>query len=133
PTPPGTRMTELYDYHQHPDLESPVLVLALEGWIDAGGAAARAATALVEGTEATPVATFDADELLDHRARRPILHIEAGLNAGLTWPVIELVAVADPHGNDVLVLRGGEPDHRWKAVSHAVVDLALELGTRTVF
>lgn len=126
-------MTELYDYHQHPDLESPVLVLALEGWIDAGGAAARAATALVEGTEPTPVATFDADELLDHRARRPILHIEAGLNAGLTWPVIELVAVADPHGNDVLVLRGGEPDHRWKAVSTAVVDLALELGTRTVF
>ncbi|QGG95679.1 proteasome assembly chaperone family protein [Actinomarinicola tropica] len=125
-------MTDLYDYHQHPDVESPVLVLALEGWIDAGGAASRAAAALLDEAETTEVATFDADTLLDHRARRPIMHIEAGMNTGLTWPSIRLLALSDARGNDVLVLTGAEPDHHWRAVAGAVVDLALELGTRSV-
>lgn len=125
-------MSDLYSFHQHPGLDAPVLVLALEGWIDAGGAAARAASALLDGVEATPIASFDADTLLDHRARRPILRIEAGLNAGLTWPRLELLALSDAAGNDVAVLAGAEPDHRWHAVTAAVVDLALELGTRLV-
>jgi len=123
-------MSDLYEFHEHPDLESPVLVLALDGWIDAGGAAARAGASLLDGHETTTVATFDADTLLDHRARRPIMHIEDGVNTSLTWPRVELVALSDANGNDVVVLTGAEPDHRWKAVSHAVVDLALALGVR---
>lgn len=123
-------MTDLYEFHETPELDSPVLVLALDGWIDAGAAASRAASSLLEGHETTTVATFDADRLLDHRARRPIMRIENGLNTGLTWPSIELVALSDSNGNDVVVLTGAEPDHRWRAVSNAVVDLAMELGVR---
>lgn len=123
-------MSDLYEFHEHPDLESPVLVLALDGWIDAGAAAARAGASLLEGHETTTVATFDSDRLLDHRARRPIMHIEDGLNTGLEWPSIELVALSDANGNDVVVLTGAEPDHRWRAVSQAVIDLAMELGVR---
>jgi proteasome assembly chaperone (PAC2) family protein len=123
-------MSDLYEFHEHPDLESPVLVLALDGWIDAGAAAARAGSSLLEGHETTTVATFDSDRLLDHRARRPIMHIEDGLNTGLDWPSIELVALSDANGNDVVVLTGAEPDHRWRAVSQAVIDLAMELGVR---
>ncbi len=123
-------MSDLYEFHEHPDLDSPVLVLALAGWIDAGGAAARAGASLLDGHETTTVATFDADALLDHRARRPIMHIEDGVNTSLTWPRVELVALSDANGNDVVVLTGAEPDHRWKAVSHAVVDLAMALGVR---
>jgi hypothetical protein len=122
----------LYEFHERPDLESPVLVVALEGWIDAGGAAALAARTVLEGAEVTPVVTFDADHLLDHRARRPIMHVEAGMNTGLDWPSIEIVALSDPGGRDVLVLRGAEPDHRWRAFADAVVALALELGVGLV-
>ncbi|HSL59707.1 MAG TPA: PAC2 family protein [Acidimicrobiales bacterium] len=122
----------LYEFHERPDLESPVLVLALDGWIDAGGAAALAAATVLESGETTPVVTFDADVLLDHRARRPIMHIEAGLNTGLSWPSIEIVALSDPSGADVLVLRGAEPDHQWRAFADAVVALALELGVGLV-
>lgn len=122
----------LYEFHERPDLESPVLVLATEGWIDAGGAAALAAATLLDETETTPVVTFDADALLDHRARRPIMHVEAGMNTGLSWPSIEIVALSDPAGHDVLVLRGAEPDHQWRAFADAVVALALELGVGLV-
>ena len=37
----------LYELHSRPTLDSPVLVVALEGWIDAGLGAAAAAQALV--------------------------------------------------------------------------------------
>ncbi|MBK5223725.1 MAG: PAC2 family protein [Acidimicrobiia bacterium] len=125
-------MSDLYEFHESPELDAPLLIVALEGWIDAGGAAARAAATLLDEAETSPIATFDTDTLLDHRARRPIMRIEAGLNAGLTWPKIELLAMSDPNGNDVLMLVGAEPDHQWRAVATAVVDLALELGTRMV-
>lgn len=125
-------MTSLYDFHEHPDLDSPVLVVALDGWVDAGGAAARGAAAVLEGVETTPLVTFDADSLLDHRARRPVMHLRDGLNTGLTWPSIQMLATSDPAGNDLVMLTGAEPDHQWRAFTRAVVDLALELGTRLV-
>lgn len=121
-----------YELVERPDLESPVLVLALEGWIDAGYAGATAASTLLQGMETKTLATFDADDLLDHRARRPIMHLVDGVNVGLSWPSIELRFARDGAGNDVLLLVGAEPDHRWRAFTSAVVDLAMDFGTRLV-
>ncbi len=115
-----------------PELHEPVLVVALEGWIDAGVGAANAMSALLTGADAEVVATFDADRLLDHRARRPIMHLVNGLITGLTWPSIELRAGTDAAGNDLLLLTGAEPDFAWRAFSDAVVDLAHEFGVRMV-
>jgi proteasome assembly chaperone (PAC2) family protein len=122
----------LYELNEHPDLESPVLVQALEGWIDAGLGAATAIQSILGSTDTTTVATFDADVLLDHRARRPTMHLVDGVNTGLTWPAIELRVASDRVGNDLLLLVGAEPDHQWRAFSAAVVDLALDFGARMV-
>lgn len=123
---------KLFELLDAPDLEAPVLVMVLEGWIDAGLGAAGAVSSVMEHLEMTTVATFDADLLLDHRARRPVLHLVDGVNTGLTWPSIELRAAADRHGTDFLLLVGAEPDHHWHAFSRATVDLAMELGVRMV-
>jgi len=120
----------LYELHERPDLESPVLLVALEGWIDASGAASQAMEAIAAQSDIVPVATFDADALLDFRARRPILHLVDGVHRGLTWQTIELHAATSPDGTDVLLLTGVEPDHAWHAFGDAVVDLGLELGCR---
>jgi proteasome assembly chaperone (PAC2) family protein len=125
-------VTSLYEFGAHPDLESPVLIVSLEGWIDAGGAAARATVAVLEGVEATPIVEFDADTLLDHRSRRPIMRLDDGMNTGLTWPAIQIMAFSDAVGNDALILVGAEPDHHWKAFTNAVVHLSMELGARMV-
>ncbi|MCU1455223.1 MAG: hypothetical protein JWN46_3369 [Acidimicrobiales bacterium] len=121
-----------YELHPHRALRAPVLIVALEGWIDAGFAAASAAQTLLTELDTEPVATFDADELLDHRARRPVLHLVGGVNVGLSWPGIDVLAATDLAGHDVLLLVGAEPDHAWRAFTHAVVDLATELGVRRV-
>lgn len=125
-------MSPLYEFVQRPELEAPLLVVVLEGWIDAGLGAGTAIETISAATSMELVARFDTDALLDHRARRPTMHLADGIQTGLTWPTIELRAGADPEGNDVLFLLGAEPDHSWRAFSHAVVDLALEFGTRMV-
>lgn len=122
----------LYELLEEPDLESPVIVLALDGWIDAGLGAQNARAALLETLDTVTVATFDSDVLLDHRARRPTLHLVEGVLTGLTWPGIELRAATDFDGNDLLLLVGAEPDHRWPAFCHDAVDLGMGFGARMV-
>ena len=112
------------------ELHEPVLIMCLEGWIDAGlGAAAALATIL--GQVDTEVAvTFDGDTLIDQRARRPVLHLEHGVNKGLTWPEIQMRVGHDATGNGLVMLVGPEPDVHWRSFTAAVVQLANELGVR---
>ena len=126
-------MSELYEIIESPELVSPALILGLDGWIDAGFAAANALGTILENLETVTVATFDADVLLDHRSRRPMMHIVDGINTGLTWPTIELRAGFDLEGSSVLFLVGAEPDHRWRAFSSAVIDLAHNFGVEDIF
>jgi len=126
-------MSPMYEFVENPNLDSPALIVVLDGWIDAGLGASAALETISASGQTEPlemVAYFDADALLDHRARRPTMHIDDGIQTGLTWPSIELKAGVDLDGKDVLFLVGAEPDHQWRGFSKAVVDLALELGCR---
>lgn len=122
----------LYDLIGSPSLDRPVLVMVLDGWIDAGLAGGTAVQTLLSELDTYPVADFDADQLLDFRARRPVMNLVDGVNEGLTWPGTELRGATDLEGNDMLLLIGAEPDHAWKRFAGEVLDLALELGCRMV-
>lgn len=121
-----------YELHEHPPLESPVLLLATESWVDAGFGAQGAIAQILERIPTQVLATFATDRFIDYRARRPVARISDGVLAGLSWPEIHLRAGQDPAGKDVLVLVGPEPDLAWHAFVRGVVDLATELGVRLV-
>ncbi len=110
-----------------PTLDDPVVVVAFDGWVDAGAAATTVLELL--GTGAAVVATWDPDELFDYRARRPTLEIRDGALARLTWPEITLRA-ARFGGRDVLVLSGAEPDDQWRRFAASVVEVLHQLGVR---
>ncbi|RMH73345.1 MAG: PAC2 family protein [Actinomyces sp.] len=116
-----------------PELEAPALVVHFDGWIDAGASAAAAMAHLLEALDPRPVARFDTEWFVDHRARRPTMHVVEGVNRGLDWPVLELVAARDDAGRDVLLLHGAEPDHNWRTFVEAVVGLARRFGVREMF
>lgn len=115
----------LYRIDDPGPLNRPALVVALDGWVDAGSAATTAAAQMAEG--GTVVATFDADRLFDYRARRPTLEIEDGRLSELTWPEF-LIRLTRHAERDVLVLTGPEPDYRWPRLADAVVEVARALG-----
>ena len=116
----------LYRLVGAPDLVAPTFVVALDGWVDAGGAATTAAGLLTE--DSIVVATFDADELFDYRARRPTLVISDGRPSTLTWPELNVRHLRRPDGQDVLVLTGPEPDYRWQALAAGAAELARHFG-----
>jgi len=123
---------ELFTLLSEPPLDQPALVLCLHGWIDAGGSAQEACETILEQMDRRTVARFDTEQLIDHRARRPTLHIVESVSTGLDWPEIELTAGQDSTGNDLLVLHGVEPDHHWRGFVTAVTELAIRFEVRRV-
>ncbi|HUQ44565.1 MAG TPA: PAC2 family protein [Candidatus Limnocylindria bacterium] len=108
-----------------PELDGPTVVVALDGWVDAGSAATQAAATLAEGSRV--IASFDADAIFDYRARRPTLEIAHGRPRSLEWPELNLRHTT-VGGRDVLILTGAEPDYRWHELSSDVVELARRLN-----
>lgn len=115
----------LYRIDDPGPLDRPAIVVALDGWVDAGSAATTAAALMA--ADGVVVATFDADRLFDYRARRPTLEIEDGRLAEMTWPEFRIRLARHPE-RDLLVLTGPEPDYRWPRLADAVIEVALSLG-----
>jgi predicted ATP-grasp superfamily ATP-dependent carboligase len=125
-------MTDLATIHNWPNLERPILVVAMEGWVDAGLAASTATASLLAAMPNELIATFDSDELIDFRARRPTLRIVNGIDTELRWSAIRLFAATNRTGRSVVVLAGPEPDMRWHRFTAEVVALASRLEVQIV-
>lgn len=115
----------LYRLEDVPDLTAPVVVAAIEGWVDAGVAGTTAAAQLAD--EGPVVVTFDSDAIYDYRARRPTLDIVDGRPRKLDWPMLTMRA-AHIGDRDLLILSGPEPDYRWQELAAAVMEAAKRLG-----
>ncbi len=114
------------------DVERLPLVLALDGFLDAGGAAARAAQHLADLSEARVVATFDVDQLHDYRARRPPMSFVRDHYEAYDAPRLVVRLVRDTGGTPYLLLQGPEPDNRWEAFARAVRRVVERFGVTRV-
>lgn len=125
---------DLYELHledarvEH--LASPVLIHALDGFVDAGGATRLAVHALLDELDHFTLATFDADLLIDYRARRPVLTFEQDRFTAVETPQITLHQVTDRAGTPFLLLHGLEPDVQWERFVAAVGQVVDRFGVR---
>jgi proteasome assembly chaperone (PAC2) family protein len=131
-SPEGGGLTEIFEVHREPDVTDPVLVVCLEGWVDAGLGATTALAALLGQGETEPVVTFNGEHFLDQRARRPVARIVNGVTTELSWPRTLVRQGRDANGRDILFLVGPEPDFHWRAFTDAVVGLARSWHVRLV-
>jgi PAC2 family len=112
--------------------EHPVLVIALEGWIDPGFAAQNALDALLTQISTRTFVVFNGDDLIDHRARRPRTRLRSGVRGRVLYSAPRLRVGVDLLGRGVALLVGPEPDYRWKSFAEEVAGLAIELGSPLV-
>jgi predicted ATP-grasp superfamily ATP-dependent carboligase len=115
-----------------PELRDPVLLIALEGFVDAGGVAETAALFLRHRWQSELVAAFDRDALIDYRARRPTVVVDNGELRRVEWPTIELHAARIDGPRDAVLLTGPEPDMRWEQFTAETVAAAQRLGVTSV-
>lgn len=110
-----------------PELRQPVLVVALQGWVDAGMAGSQAADTLREQLgSARRFARLDLSDLVDLQQTRPEVRVVEGMSRRVTWPVIE--CVAGRAGRDVVVVHGPEPSLQWRSVIRDLVAAATRIG-----
>jgi predicted ATP-grasp superfamily ATP-dependent carboligase len=123
--------SELYDLDpDRPDLAGAVLVQALDGFIDAGGARKLAADHLLETLQGKVVARFDHDQLFDYRARRPVMIFAKDHWQSYDTPQLALHLLYDEAGLPFLLLAGPEPDVQWERFVAAVEQLCKTLGVK---
>jgi predicted ATP-grasp superfamily ATP-dependent carboligase len=112
-----------------PELRNPALIVAFEGWNDAGDAASFAARYLAKSWGAEPFATIEPEEFYDFTETRPRVRLDDDLQREILWPENEFSAAVD---TDVVVFVGTEPHLRWKTFSRQVIDVARELDVRLI-
>ncbi len=116
---------EIVRWEQRPQLRRPVLVAAFEGWNDAGDAASLAVRYLADSWGARRFATFDPEEFYDFTATRPQVKLVDGITRSIEWPANELWAAAVPGtGRNVILLRGVEPQLKWRTFCAAILEVA---------
>jgi len=116
-----------------PRLLDPILVAAFEGWNDAGDAATGAVEHLELCWDATPLLELDSEDYYDFQVSRPTVRMVDGVTRAIEWPATRL-SVCRPAGSarDVVLLRGIEPNMRWRSFSAELIDYFERLGITTV-
>ena len=115
-----------------PALRRPVLLVALDGFVDAGAVAASAASFLRHRWQSEPIARFDRDALIDYRARRPTAVVDSGQLRRVEWPDIEVFAATVEGERDMVLMLGPEPDMQWMGFGQATVAMCRQLGIELV-
>ena len=115
----------LLSYANDLDLDQPIMLLAMSGWVDAASVGTDAADRLSEGGEV--VAVFEPDSLFDYRSSRPTLHFSDGKLEETVWPRLEIIH-RTVDGIDLLFVVGNEPDFRWQQLIREFVDLTEQYG-----
>ncbi|WP_137159115.1 PAC2 family protein [Blastococcus sp. CCUG 61487] len=116
-----------------PDLTDPVVVAAFEGWNDAGDAATGAVEHLELIWDAKPLAALDPEDYYDFQVNRPTVSLIDGVSRRVEWPTTR-VSVARPPGSerDIVLIRGIEPNMRWRSFCEELIGLLHELDAQTV-
>ncbi len=103
------------------DLDRPIMLLAMSGWVDAASVGTDAIELIADGGDV--IAAFEPDALFDYRSSRPVLSFSSGELTEISWPRLEIVQ-RTVDGVDLLIVSGNEPDFRWQQLTREFVELA---------
>lgn len=123
-------MIELDDVSE---LVNPVVIAAFEGWNDAADAASDVIDHLIDVWGARTVGAIDPEDYYDFQMNRPIVGTDLAGHRSMTWPG-STIAVASPPGldRDVILVRGLEPNLRWRHFCAEILAACDELGGEMV-
>jgi proteasome assembly chaperone (PAC2) family protein len=116
-----------------PSLTDPVLVAAFEGWNDAGDAATGAIEHLELVWDAQPLTELDPDDYYDFQVNRPTVSLIDGVSRRISWPTTRFSICRPPGAEfDLVLVRGIEPNMRWRSFCRELLGVIGELDVRVV-
>ena len=119
-------MIELEDTR---DLVDPVVIAAFEGWNDAGEAASATIDHLMRVWGARVVGELDGEDFYDFQVNRPVVGVDLSGHRRLTWPTTSVAVCSPPDlDRDIILIRGIEPNMRWKQFTAELLGAVDGLG-----
>jgi len=116
--------------HVQPTLREPVLLLAFDGWNDAGEAASSAARYVSDALQCVPLAEIDPEEFYDFTVRRPCVRLLEGAVRRIEWPKSEFRYGQMDALRDIVIGIGAEPHLRWRSYCDHVMRLVRSMRIR---
>lgn len=120
------------EWSSRPKLEQPILIAAFEGWNDAGDAASAALDHLVRQWGAVTFAEIDPEDFYDFTNVRPHVRISDGEVREVVWPANRFSWAMPVGAPGVVLLRGIEPQLKWRTFCDDILDVANQLQARLV-
>ncbi len=121
------------EFDEVPDLVSPVVIAAFEGWNDAADVASGVVDHLIEEWGARYVAALDPEEFYDFQVNRPSVGSDEMGHRRITWPTTRIAVASPPDlDRDVILVRGIEPNMRWRQFTAEILAACDELGAELV-
>ena len=108
------------------------LIAGLTGFTDAGGVLSQFSENIFANLSTSQILTFNNDELLDYRSRRPVMYFEKDHIEDYEPANLGLYLVHDEANQPFLFLHGYEPDFRWEAFTDAIIRLIKRLGVKDI-
>lgn len=107
------------------------LIVALQGFNDAGSTISQLEGYFWERASPEEIVRFNADMLLDYRARRPMITFSEDHLTDFSPEELALSLAKDELGSPFLLLSGYEPDFRWELFVDTVLLLVHEFEVTT--
>ncbi|MEO6505128.1 MAG: PAC2 family protein [Terrimesophilobacter sp.] len=128
-------------------LSGRLLVVAFEGWNDAGDAASGAVHTLKDLLDLQSIAAVDSEKYFDFQFNRPTVTTDEGGKRILVWPSVEIfgpashqpkkarglaedaeLSVSGDNGSNIHVLLGTEPSRNWRSFTAEIMESVRQSG-----
>jgi proteasome assembly chaperone (PAC2) family protein len=114
-------------------LVDPVVIAAFEGWNDAADASSAVIDHLLKVWDARIIGAIDPEEFYDFQVNRPIVSADELGHRRITWPSSQIAIASPPDlDRDVILLRGIEPNMRWRQFCAELLAACDDLGGQLV-
>ncbi|MEN9740460.1 MAG: hypothetical protein RLZ72_726 [Actinomycetota bacterium] len=100
------------------------LIIAFEGWNDAGDAASGAVRAIIENYGLEPGPGVDSEQYYDYQLNRPSVETNPDGTRRINWPTTTMYIPANAEGR-IHALLGTEPSRSWPTFVATFLDEAL--------
>jgi hypothetical protein len=116
-----------------PELVDPIVIAAFEGWNDAADAASSVIDHLMTAWGARVVGAIDPEDFYDFQVNRPVVGSDERGHRRLTWPTTRIAVASPPElDRDIILVRGIEPNMRWRQFCGELLAACDELGATMV-
>ena len=116
-----------------PDMVDPIVIAAFEGWNDAADAASSVVDHLIRVWGARIVGAVDPEDFYDFQVNRPVVGSDERGHRRITWPTTQIAVASPPDlARDVILIRGIEPNMRWRQFCAELLAATDELGGELV-